>query len=298
MIPFNYHHLFYFYTIAKERSMSRASKVLRVSQPALSSQVKQFENYLGVKLFHREGRRLVLTEEGNYALTYAEAIVNAGRELIDGLKDRSKKGRTRIQIGVSDSIPKTFAARFVDSLFKIDEKIELTIQEDNLAVMLEALKVHALDMILSDVPAKASTEEGLQNFLIARIPVVFCAHPELAGKYRKIPEDLKRAPLILPTSQSQVFHAVQEYLAAHGITPNIVGEIQDIELVYRLVLSGRGIAPLNQWMIENAPRDRLKVLGKNKASGIWDHVYIIIKKRSRPHPLVEKILSRPGFKNT
>src|SRR6187431_748149 len=107
MIPFNFHHLYYFYTIAQAGSVSKAAKELRLSQPALSYQLKRLEDFLNVKLFERKGRGLVLTEEGHSALSYAKQIFDAGKEFADGLRDRSEKGRVRIQIGAMDSIPKT-----------------------------------------------------------------------------------------------------------------------------------------------------------------------------------------------
>ncbi len=72
----NLHHLKYFLVIAEEGSLSAASKKLLVGQPALSAQLKQFESWLGIKLFERIGKKLVITQSGEYVLKYAKAIKN------------------------------------------------------------------------------------------------------------------------------------------------------------------------------------------------------------------------------
>jgi len=98
MIPFNYHHLYYFYTIAQSGSVSLAAKELRLAQPTLSAQLKQFESYLEKKLFLREGRKLILTDDGREVLSYAKAIFDLGKEFMDRQGDLLKKGRIRIQV--------------------------------------------------------------------------------------------------------------------------------------------------------------------------------------------------------
>lgn len=292
MIPFNFHHLYYFYTIAKCGSVSQAAKELLLSQPALSYQLKHLEEYLHVKLFERKGRRLILTEEGHSALSYAKQIFDVGKEFADGLRDRSQKGRIRIQIGVLNSIPKTFANALLKFILSSEPTAHVQLQEDTLERMTGNLKDHFLDLILADMPVHASAEDEIHNHLIAKIPIVFCAHAALAKKFKKIPQDLNNAPMIFPTSDSRVFHSVQEYLATHKITPKIVAEIQDIELARLMAIDQLGIVPLNRLMALNTPN--LVILDQRAKHDIHESIYLIIKKRKNPHPLVEKIIH--GFK--
>lgn len=71
----NYHHLYYFFTIAKQGSITKACDVLHISQPALSAQLKQFEHVLKRQLFERHKKRLRLTEDGKMVLDYAQRIL-------------------------------------------------------------------------------------------------------------------------------------------------------------------------------------------------------------------------------
>jgi len=291
MIPFNFHHLYYFYTVAEEGSITKACKKLRLAQPTLSAQLKQFEDYLNRKLFHREGKKLILTEEGHHVLSYAKAIFDLGKQLSDSLEDRPKSGHLRIQIGISSFIPKAFAHSVLNLLIELHPDLYLTVIENSTAEMVEGLKIYKLDMVINDIPYHGDPAEGIQNHLIARIPLVLCANKSIAHKYRNIPQDLNNAPMILPTAQSQTHHNLQEYFLRHHIRPKIIAEIQDLELTRRLVLSGKGIAPLNHHTALTAPgNEKIVILGRGKNFNIYDTIYIIKKERKNPHPLVSYLL--------
>jgi LysR family transcriptional regulator, transcriptional activator of nhaA len=290
MLPFNYHHLYYFYSIARLGSVSRAAQELRVSQPALSAQVRQLENFLGQKLFSRVGRRLVLTEEGRSAFAYAQTIFDTGREFLDTLRDRSDRGRLRLQVGVTNSIPKSYAAALLKFILKENAAAQILLHEDTLENMVQNLKNHALDLVLSDMPFRAANQEGIENRLIGRIPIVFCAAPSLAARYRRFPRDLDGAPLLLPTAHSGVYHAILEYLAANCVKPTIIAEIQDVELIRRMALEGTGIAALNEFSVRMSDGKRKLSVIPSGRHGIHDAAYLITKQRQKSHPLVEKAI--------
>ncbi|MDD5657668.1 MAG: LysR family transcriptional regulator, partial [Elusimicrobia bacterium] len=98
MIPLNYHHLYYFFVVAREGSVAKAKEKLLLSQPTISAQIKELEEYLGHPLFERRKQRLHLTEDGRMALDYAERIFDLGEELKDVLSDRPPHARLRAQI--------------------------------------------------------------------------------------------------------------------------------------------------------------------------------------------------------
>lgn len=296
MIPFNYHHLYYFYTVAKLGSVTRAAQELRIGQPALSAQVRQFESYLNTRLLMREGRGVRLTEEGRTVQSYAKEIFELGREFIDHFGDLSAhRGRHRIQIGVGSTVPKTFVDRALAFLLDADPRVYLAVEEDRADRLAVRLERHELDVLLSDTPLlRSAGAETFHNHLVAAIPVVFCAHPRTARRLRGFPKGLHGFPVILPTSDSQVSRKVKEFFIEHRIEPEIVGEIEDVELVRRLALSGSGVAPLNQLTALHAPsRGRLVVVGR-PASPIEERLYLITRPRRRPHPLVSRLIE--GFR--
>ena len=102
----NYHHLLYFWAVANEGSLRRASELLHVSQPSISAQLKQLEQSLGAPLFTRTTRRLVLTDTGQKVLEYAEEIFSLGRELLTAVRQEPGQRALRLHVGVADSVPK------------------------------------------------------------------------------------------------------------------------------------------------------------------------------------------------
>ncbi len=105
----NYHHLLYFWTVAKEGSIVKASEKLLLAQPTISGQIKRFEEVLGEKLFEKRGRNLVMTEVGQLVFRYAEEIFSLGEELQDVLKGRPTNRPPKIVIGISNSFPRLIA---------------------------------------------------------------------------------------------------------------------------------------------------------------------------------------------
>jgi len=291
MIPFNYHHLYYFHIVAKERSFSKAAKALRISQPALSAQLKQFENYWDLKLFHREARRVTLTEEGNVIFNYAKAIFDMGQELADNLVNRKHAETPRLQLGASSAVPKAIVEALVRFIYQIHPSANLVLRQDKIENMIEDLLVHNLDLIINDFSYQTPFEQRVQNHLVAVIPMVFCVNKRLASKYRNIPKDLNGAPLILPTAQDQTYHAMQNYIYTNKIAPKIIAEIQDLELVRMFVAMGKGVGLLNSYAVLNSfERKDLVILKDRSHFKINDTIYLIKRERKIPHPLIGRII--------
>ena len=84
----NYHHLLYFWTVARTGSIAAASKELRLASPTISNQIRKLEDSLGEELLRRSGRKLVLTDMGRIAMRYAEEIFALGQEFTSTMKER------------------------------------------------------------------------------------------------------------------------------------------------------------------------------------------------------------------
>lgn len=290
MIPFNFHHLYYFYKVAEEGSISKAAKTLRLSQPTLSLQLKQIEDYFGIKLFDREGKRLQLTGEGNFVLSYAKSIFDMGRELYDGLNDRSRRGYLKVQIGVTGSVPKSISHAVLNFLLDAGNTF-ISVHELGYKELLDQLRVHNLDMILSTAAYQGPAEDGIQSFVLAQLPIAFCANKQWAKSIRKVPQDLHDKPMLLTTSQHQIYQQLREYFLTHKIKPRVIAEIQDAELVRRLVIEGKGIAPLNLYTIHKAPaKESIHILGSKPLAGIHETIYALTKDRKTPHPYVRQLI--------
>jgi len=291
MIPMNYHHLYYFYVIARAGTISKACETLFLAQSTLSAQLKLLETSLGRKLFERRKQRLFLTDEGRLVLDYAESIFEMGRELQDAVRDRPKAGRVAIQVGILSATPRAFGHALLECLLKDASLAHVAVQEGGIDELLAGLNQQKLDVVLSDVSIRSRDQGELFNHLIGKIPVVLAAAPRVAGRCRKIPEDLGKVPFILPSLPSQVYHQVQDALALWGIRPAVIAEVQDIELARRLALAGHGIAPMNEYTVAaSLPTGGLKVIGGSRTLGIYESIYLVTRKRKWPNPLVERLI--------
>src|SRR5450755_634741 len=126
----NYHHLLYFWAIARYGSVVRASVELRLAEPTLSGQVRRLEEVLGEKLFERSGRGLVLTDVGRTVFRYADEIFSLGQDLMGTLKGRPSERPLRLTVGVADVLPKVLVRKLLQPAFEIEKPIQLVCRED------------------------------------------------------------------------------------------------------------------------------------------------------------------------
>ena len=293
MIPFNYHHLYYFYVIAKEGSIAKACQTLYLAQTTLSLQLKQFEKFLGRQLFQRVKQRLILTEDGRLVLDYAESIFEIGREMQDTLKDRPTTGKMAVQLGILNGTPRAFGQALLEWVLASFPNAHVVVREGDTNNLLEELHQHRIDAFLTDVSIRIQNQEELNNHLVGKVPVVFAASPQLAKRYPHIPKDLDGAPLILPSHPSQVYSQILDLLAEWKVTPRIIVEVQDVELARRLALKGHGIVPLNAYSVSvSLPTKGLVVLGNGKSPKLYESVYLVTRKRKWPNPIIEQMVKK------
>jgi LysR family transcriptional activator of nhaA len=236
----NYHHLLYFWTVARTGSIKAAAERLSLAQPTLSTQIHTLEENLGHKLFQRVGRRLQLTETGREVLRYAEEIFATGNELLEMLSGRSPGGM-RFTVGVTDVLPKPLAYRFLLPALRLSG-VRVVCYEGDANEMLAKLAINELDLVLSDFPLGPELSVSAFNHLLGRSGVsVFGAGP-LARRYRpKFPASLDQAPFLLPTPNTALRRALNQWFSVKGWRPSIVAEFEDSELLQEYGKDGGGL---------------------------------------------------------
>src|SRR5215472_11513024 len=243
----NYHHLLYFWMVAKRGSIARACEDLRLAQPTISGQLRALEENLGEKLFNRQGRRMTLTEVGQLVYRYAEEIFTLGSELTDVLKGRPRNRPTRLVVGVSDLIPKLIAYRILEPALAMKDGIHIECYEDTPEKLLLQLSAHELDLLLTDAPAHSAVRVRVFNHLLGSSKLGLFASPPLANFYRKrYPDSLTGAPFLLPMKNYAFRQIIDQWFEAQSVNPRIMGEFQDTALLTAFGQSGAGIfaAPL------------------------------------------------------
>ncbi len=165
--------------------MRKAAEELHVSQPSISAQLQLLEESLGQKLFRRSGRNLVLTDAGQLVLNYADEIFSAGRELMNAVKQRPGKHPVRLNIGLTDAFPHLIAFEIFKGAFRSVEAVHIICREAEIALLVNALQVHSLDIVLADEPASSTLKAKTFNHRLGYSGITFCAVPALAAKLRR-----------------------------------------------------------------------------------------------------------------
>lgn len=240
----NYHHLLYFWSVAREGSLAGAAKALRLAQSTISKQIHQLEADLGCPLFARSGRRLVLSESGRLVYRYAEEIFGLGREMLGTLRDRPIGKPGRLTVGVADVVPKLLAERVIAPALSLPGGVHLVCREDRPERLLADLALHGLDVVLADVPASPSVGVRAVNHLLGESDITFFASADVAVRIREgFPASLHGAPILLPTPHTALRRALDEWFAASGLRPLIVAEFDDSALLKVFGARGKGVFP-------------------------------------------------------
>ena len=285
----NYHHLRYFWAAAREGSVTRASEKLRVSQPAVSAQIRDLEQALGEKLFTRSGRSISLTEAGRVVYRYAEEIFGLGSELMETLKGRPTGRPARLTVGIANVIPKLIAHRLLEPAFKLPEPVRVHCLEDKPERLLAELAIHGLDLVLADAPLGPAVKVKAYSHLLGECGVsIFGAEPLAKAHRRGFPRSLDGAPFLLPTADATLRRLLDQWFEARGIRPQIVGEFEDSALLKVFGQSGAGLFAVPS-AIEAEVRRQYGVRRVGRVE-VRERFYAFTVERKMKHPAVVAII--------
>ena len=286
----NYHHLLYFWVVAKEGSIVRASEELRLAHPTISGQIHRLEEVLGEKLFARRGRNLVLTESGRVAFRYADEIFSLGREFVDTLKGRASGKPLRLVVGVADVLPPSLVRRFLEPAFRLGQPVQVICRADkSVQEFLAELALHSVDVVIADGPAGSGVPVRAFSHPLGECGTTFFAAPKLAAKLRRrFPRSLDAAPFLLPGAPSTVRRTLEHWFETEGIRPRFVAELDDSALAKEFGEDGLGVfAAPTVIEAEVLRRYRVRVVGRSEA--VRQQFYAISVERKIKHPAVVAI---------
>ena len=285
----NYHHLLYFWTVAKEGGISRAAERLHLAQPTLSNQIKKLENSIGTKLFNRTGRTLVLTETGQVVYRYADEIFSLGRELTDTLKGRPTDKKLKLTVGVPDVLPKLVVYELLKPALELGEDIHLECYEGKLQDMLADLALHRLDIVLADSPLTPDSHVRAFNHLLGECGVTLYGAPDMAKKYRRqFPRSLDGAPMLLPTQNTTLRRYLEQWFDQQGVKPDIRHEFEDSAVLKVFGQAGHGLF-FTPTAVEEHVTSQYAVKVVGRVEDIKERFYAISVERRLKHPAVVAI---------
>lgn len=287
----NYHHLLYFWTVARTGSVVRASAELSLAQPTISGQIRRLEEVLGEKLFERVGRNLVLTDVGRTTFRYADEIFALGRDLMGTLHGRPSARPLRLTVGVADMLPKALVQRLLQPAFHIDRPIQLICREDRVVEdFLGPLAGQELDLVLGDRPLGPGVKVHAFNHLLGTCGTTFLARAKLARSCRaRFPQSLEGIPFLLPANHATVRRALDEWFSTCQVRPSVVGEFDDSALMYAFGQGGQGVfATPTVFEAEFRRLYGLEVVGHVKT--LRQSFYAISVNQKIEHPAVVAII--------
>ncbi|MCG3126202.1 MAG: Transcriptional activator protein NhaR [Phycisphaerae bacterium] len=287
----NYHHLIYFWHVARHGSVSAAARELHLAQPTVSAQIGALERAVGGRLFERAGRGLRLSDLGRTVLRFADEIAWLGRELLDTLRDRPVGNPVQIQIGVADVVPKIVAHELIAPAVRMPEPVRVVCYESTHAELLARLAIYDLDVVISDAPVTSQVRVRAFSHLLGECGVSFLASRSLRRRLRRpFPQALDAAPFLLPTANTALRRSLERWFDEVGVRPNVVGEFEDSALLKVFAESGAGVfAAPDVVRARVAAQYGLVAVGRTDA--IREEFYCISTERRVTHPAVLAITS-------
>jgi LysR family transcriptional activator of nhaA len=282
----NYHHLLYFWTVAREGSIVRACAQLHLTQPTISGQLRSLEKNLGAKLFERVGRQLALTDTGRLVYRYADEIFSLGRELQDTLRGRPVGRPLRLVVGVADSLPKLIAYRLIEPALRLPEPVQIVCEQGRPDQLLAQLALHTLDVVLADAPVAPGTKIRAFSHLLGECGVGFFGTAKLVAAYRRgFPRSLDGAPFLLPPDNTVLRRSLEQWFDAEGIRPLVRGEFAEPALLKVFGQNGAGVFAVRSAVeAETQRQHKVRLLGR--VESIRERFYAISLERKLKHPAV------------
>lgn len=228
MINLNYNHLYYFYVVAKEGSIKRASQVLHVSQPTISHQIKLLEDYFNKQLFDRSHKSLTLTRDGIYLYEQAELFFKTAQK-IDKTFSEESGGRTYISVGAVPFLPNNFIHQFLLRLFE-DPQVFLKVVHGDLAVLSKKLLQGEIDLILSD-SQQFSQSEKILSISLRQEKLLAVASKKFEFLKENFPYSLNQKPYLSFSGEGQIQKEINYFFELHQIAPDVIGQIDDVSLL-------------------------------------------------------------------
>jgi LysR family transcriptional activator of nhaA len=286
----NFKHLHYFWVTAKAGGIMRAGEQLHTTPQTLSGQIKLLEEWLGRRLFRKNGRHIELTEDGRLALGYADQIFALGAELENAVR-QARDGKTVLEfrVGVADSVAKSLAYRLLEPALSVAEPVRLICSEGKFPDLLSQLALHRLDLVLADEPLSRRISVKAFNHPLGSTSMSFFCAPRLREALQgRFPECLNGQPMLIQGASASVRQQLEGWLTRHQIHPRIIGEFDDGALMTAFGREGRGVF-MGPAVLESETVAQFDVEVIGRSNELVEEFYAVSVERRITHPCVVAI---------
>lgn len=289
MSRLNYHHLYYFWHVARTGNLTRSAHELHTSQSSLSSQIKSLEHNVGVTLFERQGRRLILTQAGQQALTLANDIFTRGEELKALLKGDLASTIQPLRIGAMSTMSRNFIEGFISPLLKRQD-VQFTLTSKGISNLLTDLSNHQLDVVLSNVNVAVDSGNLWQVQLLAQQALCIVGPPDL-HPHSPFPRGYEQFRWVVPGKQSEIRASFDAFCSYHQFEPDIQFQVEDMAMLRLLARDSGALAVLPKVVVKDeiTAGTLIEYLTLPKA---FEYFYAITVKRSVRPPILGELLEK------
>ena len=290
--PFNYHHLYHFWTVVRQGGVTRASEKLHVSQPTVSTQIRDLERSLGEKLLVRSGRTVALTEIGRRVYRYADEIFGLGNELVESVKGRPTGRPPRLAVGIAKVVPSLVAYQMIEPALHLAQPVRLDCVSAAPEILLAELAIYSLDVVLADAPAPPVVKVQAYSHLLGESGLSVFGTPRLAASHRRrFPGSLEGAPFLMPRRDSALRLSLDFWFERNGLRPRIVGTFEDAARLEAFGQAGVGLFVMPSAIDTETQRQyRVRLVGR--LDEVREPYYAITVERKLKHPAVVAIAER------
>lgn len=286
----NFHHLFYFWRVARLGHLTRAAEELHTSQSAVSAQIRQLEDRLGEALFTRESRRLALTDTGQLVLAYAEDIFGLGQEMLGRLQGHTA-GITRLRVGSVATLSRNYQENWIRPLLQ-DPSVMLTLESGLLEGLIERLVRHQLDVVLANDAVPADPGRPLHCRFLGGQAVALVGP---AGRWRaqslRMPDDLDGLDMALPGPRNALRAQFDALCMSAGVTPRLRAEVDDMAMLRLIARDSGWLTVLPEVVVQDELRAGILVT-VDRSAQLQERFYAITTAHRHRIEVLEKLMER------
>jgi LysR family transcriptional activator of nhaA len=293
MKKLNYHHLYYFWRIAVTGKLTEVAQELHVSQSALSAQIKQLEHQTDTQLFYREGRKLILTEEGKRVLSYAQDIFSKGEELEQLFEKGFHSSQQHLSIGVLSNLSRNFIERFITPLLE-NPQVSFSLITKEMKDLLNGLVNHEFDLVLTNRPVLDDPRETIwQSKLLTSQPLAIVG-PAAQQPSASFPSGYQEAEWVLPEKNTEIRSAFESYCATWQYLPNVKAETNDMAMLRLLARDSGAFAVTPEVVVKDEIEQGLLKVYMHLPN-THENFYAITTQRKYISPLLVQLLKDPNW---
>jgi len=286
----NFKHLFYFWRVAKQGSLTHAAEQIQTSQSALSTQIRQLETRLGTPLFDRQGRQLTLTATGQQVFAYAESIFAMGEQMLESLDGRDE-GTARVRVGSVSTMSRNFQANWLRPLLR-HPKVVLSVESGSLQVLVERLLRRELDVVLANQPVSSDPARPVSSRFLGSQGISLVGRADRwSGTALRVPEDLDAVEMAMPSVRHGVRLQFDALCFSAGVQPRLRAEIDDMTMLRLIARDSGWITVLPEVVVQDELHSG-ELVHVGESPQLTEHFYAITVQHGQLADPLAQLLSR------